>query len=53
MGKKEATQVTGCKQCKKGLSATQKGLVVLSAYILGSSIFGTIELINYLIDIFK
>jgi hypothetical protein len=53
MKKKEATQVTGCKQCKKGLSTTQKGLVILSMYILGTSIYGTIELIKNLVIFFE
>jgi len=53
MESKKATQVTGCKQCQKGLSTTQKGLVALSIYILGTSVFGTIELIKYLIELFK
>ena len=30
MEQKKATQVTQCKQFKKGLNTTQKGLVVLS-----------------------
>lgn len=53
MEKKKATEVKGCKQCQKGLSTTQKGLLVLSMYILGTSIFGTIELIGYLTELFK
>jgi hypothetical protein len=52
MEQKKATQVTQCKQCKKGLSATQKSLVVLSFYILISSIYGTIKLIQLLSDLF-
>ena len=46
MTKEKATEVKGCKQC-------QKGLVVLSMYILGTSIFGTIELIKYLAELLK
>lgn len=53
MEKKEATKVTGCKQCKKGLSSTQKYLVILSVYILGSSVYGTIHLVNILLSFFK
>jgi hypothetical protein len=53
MTKEKATEVKGCKQCQKGLSTTQKGLVVLSMYILGTSIFGTIELIGYLAELLK
>jgi hypothetical protein len=46
MEEKKATQVTGCKQCEKGLSTPQKGLLVLSLYILLSSIYGTVKLIE-------
>ena len=52
MEEKKATQVNQCKQCKKGLSNTQKGLVVLSFYIFISSIYGTIKLIQLLSDLF-
>jgi hypothetical protein len=50
MKEKKATKVTGCKTCKKGLSNTQKGLVVFSFYILISSIYGTYKLIESLIN---
>ena len=40
----------GCKSCSKGMSTSQKGLFVLSLYILGSSIYGTIELIQLIIS---
>ena len=53
MESKKATEVTGCKQFQKGLSTTQKGLVALYMYILGTSIFGTIELIKYLVELLK
>ena len=52
MEEKKATQVTGCKQCKKGLSKPQKGLLVLSLYILLSSIYGTVKLIQLIGDQF-
>jgi len=52
MEKENATQVTGCKTCGKGLSTTQKSLVVLSLYIIGSSIYGTIQLIKLLYGLF-
>ena len=52
MEQKKATQVTQCKQCKTALNTTQKGLVVLSFYILISSIYGTIKLIQLLSDLF-
>jgi hypothetical protein len=41
-----------CNSCKKGLSNTQIGLGVLSLFILGTSIYGTIILIQNLISIF-
>lgn len=49
---KRATQVTGCKQCNKGFSNTQKGLVVLGTYIFLSSIYGTIEIIKFIMSLF-
>lgn len=52
MEEKKSTQVTGCKTCKKGLSPSQKSLVVLSFYILISSIYGTIKLIQLLSSVF-
>lgn len=52
MEKEKATEVTGCKQCKKGLSATQQGMLVLGFYILLSSIVGTIVIAKYLISLF-
>jgi hypothetical protein len=41
-----------CKTCKKGLSKTHIGLVSLSFFILGTSIYGTIILIKNLLSIF-
>ena len=52
MEEQYATEAKECKQCKKGLSTTQKSLVVLSFYILISSIYGTIKLIQLLSDLF-
>jgi hypothetical protein len=52
MEKEKATKVTGCKQCEKGLSKSQMGLVGLSIYILGSSIYGTIQLIKLIYGLF-
>jgi len=52
MEEKKATQVTGCKQCEKGLSNTQKGLLVLGVYILGTSVYGTVKLIQLLYSLF-
>jgi hypothetical protein len=53
MEKEKSTQVTGCKTCKKGMSGTQKWLLVISIYIFTSSIYGTIELIKLIADWFK
>jgi hypothetical protein len=50
METKTATKVE-CQTCKKGLSTTQKSLVVLSFYILISSIYGTIKLIQLLSNV--
>ncbi len=52
MEQKKATQVNECRQCKKWLSTTQKGLLTISFYILISSIYGTIKLILLLSDLF-
>ena len=40
-----------CKSCKRGLSVGQKSMVVLSFYMLLSSIYGTYIIINELIDL--
>jgi hypothetical protein len=48
---KKATEVNGCNTCKKGLSKTQKLLVGLSFYILISSIYGTIKILQFLSNI--
>lgn len=52
MKKEKATEVK-CQACKRGMSNTQIGLLVVSAYILISSIYGTIELIKNLIGFFN
>ena len=41
-----------CKTCKKGLSLGQKSMIVLSFYMLLSSIYGTYIIINQLIESF-
>jgi len=38
----------GCNTCKKGLNTTHWALIMLSTYILGSSIYGTIKLFEFL-----
>jgi hypothetical protein len=52
MEKEKSTQVTGCKQCKKGLTLTQKSLIVFSIYILLTSIYGTVQIIKDLNGMF-
>jgi hypothetical protein len=52
MEEKKATQVTGCKQCEKGLSTTQKGLLILGFYILATSVYGTFKLLQLLNSLF-
>lgn len=41
-----------CKKCKKGLSTQQIGLGVLSLFILGTSVYGTVDLIRKIISLF-
>jgi hypothetical protein len=50
MEKKEATQVTGCQTCKKGLSKSQIGLIFFSMYIFASAIYGTYKIIENLVN---
>ena len=42
-----------CKTCNKDLSKGQKGVIVLSFYMLGTSIYGTIILVKHLISLFQ
>ena len=51
METKKATEVTGCNTCKTGISKKQWGTLFLGMYILSSSIYGTIELIKYVISL--
>jgi hypothetical protein len=53
MKEKKATKVTGCNTCKKGLSNTQKSTLFIGMYIIATSIYGTVSLINHLIGVFK
>jgi hypothetical protein len=53
METKKATEVKKCNTCKKGLSNTQKSTVFIGVYIIATSIYGTVSLINQLISIFK
>ena len=50
--KTEATQVTGCKQCKKGLNTTQWGILVLGLYLFGAALYGTIQIIKDISSLF-
>lgn len=52
MEKQKATQVTGCSQCKKSLSGTQKYIMLGGIYLLGTSIYGTIQLVKLIISLF-
>ena len=45
-------QEKGCTTCKKGLSNQQIGLGIISLFILGTSIYGTINLIQKIISFF-
>lgn len=51
MENKKATEV-GCQACKKGLNNKQYSLILLGFYILGTSIYGTIELVKYIFAFF-
>jgi hypothetical protein len=52
MEKEAPTKVTGCKSCKDPLSKTQKGILFLSIYMFGTSIYGTVMLVKYLVSLF-
>jgi len=52
MEEKKATQVNGCKQCERGLSTTQKSLLILGFYILATSVYGTVKLLQLLSNLF-
>lgn len=46
------TEKKSCKSCEKGLNSGQKWTIVLGLYMLGSSIYGTVELVKSLISLF-
>jgi hypothetical protein len=52
METKKATQVNGCKTCKKGLSKQQYGIMFLGLYMFAASIYGTYVIIQNLINLF-
>jgi|TARA_B110000305_G_C19051745_1_gene452996 hypothetical protein len=41
-----------CKTCARGLNVNQKFIVGFSIYMLGTSIYGTIELVKLLVNLF-
>lgn len=52
MEKEKATEVK-CQTCKKGLNGGQNAMLVFGIYVLFASLIGTIDIINYLISLFK
>jgi hypothetical protein len=50
--KTEATQVTGCSKCQKGMSKTQWGMLIFGLYMFGAAVYGTIEMIKDVISLF-
>lgn len=43
----------GCNDCKKNAKNFQLKIFILGSYIFVSSIYGTIEIVKHLIDLFK
>ena len=41
-----------CETCKKGLNLGQKTMVGLYVYLLITSIYGSVKLFQYIIDLF-
>jgi hypothetical protein len=48
----QETKKEGCKTCKKGVSTSQKWMIVIAVYMLISSAYGTIELIRNIFSLF-
>ena len=48
----EINEKEDCKTCSKGLNTGQKFMILLSFYMLGTSIYGTVKLIQLLINSF-
>jgi hypothetical protein len=47
-------QTSECKTCKqRGPSKSQIGAIILGFYVLFSSIYGTVKIIDYISSIFK
>lgn len=41
-----------CKSCTKGLNVSQKFVVLISIYMFGTSIYGTVKLIELIVNLF-
>jgi len=41
-----------CKSCARGLNVGQKFIVLFSMFILGTSIYGTVKLVDLIINLF-
>jgi hypothetical protein len=41
-----------CKSCAKGLNVSQKFVVLISIYMFGTSIYGTVKLIELIVNLF-
>ena len=41
-----------CKTCARGLNVNQKFIVLFSFYMLSTSLYGTIELVKLLVNLF-
>jgi|TARA_R110000782_G_scaffold32622_4_gene79453 hypothetical protein len=48
----EISEKKDCKSCTNGLNMGQKFIVGFSIYMLGTSIYGTIELVKLLVNLF-
>jgi hypothetical protein len=48
----EINEKKDCKACSKGLNIGQKFIILFSFYMLGTSIYGTVKLIQLLINLF-
>jgi hypothetical protein len=52
MEKEKATEVTGCKQCNEGFSNRQRAMLFVGFYMVGSTVYATVELVKYIFSIF-
>lgn len=53
MEKEKATEVTGCNTCKGGLSNRQKVMLFAGFYMVGATLYSTVELFKYIFSIFQ